>query len=186
MAGLNKIHECAVLDRQVDTYKKVPFLMAQPDAPPRLGHILNVLVHCGHSASYILDVLEQVGTTYTLHYTRKEKQMAYCIGNWVATLAYTSNHARISPSADRCAPLLKECAVTYGPEPSAEDIHAHLPPDLPFCAFLLSIDEVKMEGDIRPMRHESGACRLLGFSHEHAGNVIVKCENDVIALKNKL
>ena len=100
-------------------------------------------------------------------------------------LAHASNQARISPSADHCAMVLKECAVTYGPAPSVEDIHAHLPPDLPSCAFLLSIHEVKMQGDIRPMRHEGGACRVLGFCHEHAGNLVVKCENDMIALKNK-
>ena len=75
VAGLNKIRECAVLDRQVDTYKKLLFAMAQPDAPPRLRRILDVLLHHGHSASYILDVLEQVGRTCTSHYTRKEKQM---------------------------------------------------------------------------------------------------------------
>ena len=154
MAGLNKIRECVVLDRQVDTYKKLLFAVAQPDAPPPLGRILDVLVHRGHCASYILDVLDQAGKTYAPHYTRKEKQMGLLYWKLGChKLAHASNQAGISPSADRCAMVLKECAVTYGPAPSVEDIHAHLPPDLPFCAFSLSIDEVKTEGDIRPMRH---------------------------------
>ena len=57
MLGFNRLRQRAVLQRQVSTYKKLMFALAQADAPPRVGRIIEVLVNPGHRPTYILYML---------------------------------------------------------------------------------------------------------------------------------
>ena len=69
----NTINLCVSL--QVSTYKQFVAALASPNAPPRVGRIMEQLVHQDRSMSYILDVL--VGAAdYFSDFFRNEKQLS--------------------------------------------------------------------------------------------------------------
>ena len=186
---LNTLRNCATLDRQVSVYKQLVAAIASPDAPPRVGRVLEQLVHRGKSLSYILDVLTGA-VAYCPTYSQNEKQMALLylkLGG--SGLIFASNQARVSCSSDTASRAIEVGHVKYGTTITADEICERLPSDIEYCGWTLAIDEVAAEGCIRPQvcKHQQGSFKLLGFCVKHAGDsVTVNSEANLLALQQRL